>query len=133
MKVISTEEFYLGDGKLVNTVEGESYKENQFALGEMALRYKCDVCGNTDKTKWTRRSRRAKGKTDGKEYKYVEIICLAKRENSTELCWAKSDLGSYQDGSGNYWKKFERFEVEGVKPTTPNRTSKDLSIEDYSA
>lgn len=76
---------------------------------------KCGVCGSTEVMLESNKA---------ESFTFVKIRCTK--------CRATANMGQFKDGSGGFWKRFEAY-VGDVKPTTPSRTSKDLSIEDYSA
>ena len=91
-------QFKIGDVVYKAQIEGEDMKECLFQAGTVTgIRRKCDVCGKTEGF------RLVANKAD--TFKFVNIECS---------CGAKSNLGSYKDGSGFYWKNFERFDAQEV-------------------
>lgn len=77
---------------------------------------KCTACGSTDVMLESNKA---------ESFTFVKIRCTK--------CRATANMGQYKDGSGAFWKKFEAYTPTEVRPTTRNRSAKDLSIEDYSA
>lgn len=117
MKVISN--LNLGSSSFQFEVEEKDDKETLLkAVGLATPRLYCNVCKASGAD--TKSLNARKSKTDDGEFIYISVRCN---------CGASSTLGSYKSG-GYFWKEYEAYEA---KPTTPNRTSKDLSAEDYSA
>jgi hypothetical protein len=77
---------------------------------------KCGSCGSTDVMLESNKA---------ESFTFVKIRC--------NKCRATANMGQFKDGSGGFWKKFEAYVPTEGKPTTSNRSSRDLSIEDYSA
>jgi len=98
--------------------EGDLKEQMKEAI-DFKPRYKCDVCGSFDIA-----NNRLFGNTTDDGITYIKMLC------STKDCKGSSTLGTLKNNKGNFWHKYEAYEG---KPTTPNRSSKDLSIEDYSA
>lgn len=89
--------FKIGEVLLKASIEGKALKDCLFQAGCITnIRRKCDVCGATTGFKLIA------NKADS--YEYVNVECA---------CGAKSNLGTYKDGSGNYWKEFEKYEPKG--------------------
>ena len=74
-------------------------KDQFLQLHNLRPRWKCDVCGNTEKTEF----RLFCNETD-EGYKYVKILCM------NQDCKASSTLGTFKDNKGYFWKKFEKYE-----------------------
>jgi len=74
---------------------------------------KCGVCGSTEVMLESNKA---------ESFTFVKIRC--------NKCRATANMGQFKDGSGGFWKKFEAYVPT---TTTPSRSAKDLSIEDYSA
>lgn len=65
---------------------------------------KCSVCNGTEVVLDT-------NKAEG--FTFVKIRCL-----NTD-CRATANLGQYKDGSGLFWRKFEKYEGNAKASTTP--------------
>lgn len=117
MKVISN--LKLGSTSFTFEVEEKDDKETMLKAISLATpRLYCNVCKASGFD--TKAMNARKSKTDDGEFTYISVRCV---------CGASSTLGSYKSG-GFFWKEYEAYEI---KPTTTNRSAKELSVEDYTA
>ena len=91
-------------------VEGEKPKDVLFtAINMVSYPKKCEECGNDKEFE-----PRADKDQDGN--KYIKIVCMK--------CGAQSNMGTYKDGSGHFWKKFENWKTAsqsgGSESVDPN-------------
>lgn len=109
----------LGGMKITLTPGEGDIKKQLKEIIDFRPRYKCDVCGSFDVS-----GNRLFGNVTDDGHTYIKMLC------STKDCKGSSTLGTLKDDKGNFWHKYEAYES---KPTTPNRTNRDLAMEDYTA
>lgn len=112
-------------GNFVFESEQSDFRNQVLELQNMKPRHKCDVCGNTDKTKFDIRARKAHSEKMKQDFIFIEMTCFAPREDEDKLCWAKSNLGEYADKSGFFWKEFVRFEKENSSSSKTQRDEEE--------
>ena len=93
------------------------FKDQLAELYNAKPRSRCDVCGNTDESKFRLYVSSPKDK-QGKEWTYVKIICA---------CGAASTLGTFLDNKGYFWKKFVEYVPEGQVAPTPAPVAETVS------
>lgn len=81
-------------------VDEKDFKEAMALAITICVQDYCDNCKNRSGIVW--QTNRAESKKDGKMYTYVKRRCLK--------CFAESTLGSYADGRGYFWKRFEVYQ-----------------------
>lgn len=93
------------NGNVVDfTANERDFKESMLKLGHLFEEDYCWLDGFKDcEVKW--RVKKAVSKKDNKSYTYIERHAWNKNGQH-----AKSTLGTYQDNSGYFWKKWELVE-----------------------
>lgn len=106
MKAIITKQ--IGKSTLTFEIDGQKTLETLATAAIFTTTPdKCDVCHGTDVMLQCRHP---------EGFTYIEILCL------NPECRATAKLGTYKDGSGHFWKKFERYvpgQQESAAPTAP--------------
>lgn len=92
-----------GGATLKVNLEGDTEKET---LSKIDFYNEPNYCGLCKGTNILWRSNKGVSKKDNKTYTYIKRLCMTCRGTST--------AGTYQDGSGLFWKQWEpKFEGEG--------------------
>lgn len=83
----------LGDTAIQFEIEKQKDKEALFLAGSLvSMPTRCGICGNLDVVLTGNKA---------KEFTFVKVIC--------NNCKARSQMGEYKDGSGFYWKDWEKY------------------------
>lgn len=78
-------------------IDNPKIKDALFLAGSLAsMPSECKLCGSSDVMLSSNKA---------KEYMFVKIIC--------SKCGARSQMGEYKDGSGFYWKDWEKYIPKG--------------------
>jgi len=89
----------VGSSELSFEIEEKEIFDTLFNAGFLtSIPTRCSEC-NSEKVEL--QSNKAK------EYKYVKVIC--------KECFAQANLGQYKDGSGYFWKNFEKWQKQENK------------------
>ena len=90
----------IGKSEVTFEANAEKYKDALFQAAFYAnTPDKCVLCGTDDVVLDANRTQEG--------YTYVKVRCL------NPDCGARSTMGEYRDGSGGFWKKFEKYNPEG--------------------
>lgn len=90
----------VGKSEVTFEASAEKYKDALFQAAFYAnTPDKCTLCGSEDVVLDANKTQEG--------YLYVKIRCL------NPECGARATMGEYRDGSGGFWKKFEKYNPEG--------------------
>lgn len=105
-------QFTIGNDNLTfEAAEGADLKKELLSLINLKPRLFCDACSNKEATAF-----RLFG-SEKDAFIYIKIIC--------NKCGAQSNLGTYKNNKGYFWKKFEKYEK-----AAPAQTAQDVDADD---